>query len=216
MEKIIERKLLEQSPEIFDSLGKWRSFLEISTMRAKFQIYWLENVTKMIREELVKDLPEEWVINKWDPDPRVFDADTAMGLQLKEFGSNSLILGFQWCYEFHLYNLPSSGDIISSAKIATELQDSHYAPILECFAGSPDYKGPNDMAWESRNFTFGSPHDGCIPRDEFPWFAAHNTKSLVDQAVEKVKRLTGNPVVTELIRELQTSAGIRRTRANLD
>ena len=205
MNNNIDQQLIRKSQAIFDDLAKWNALFELHALTNTIQDYWLTIGTKGLWKYFDQGLPDSWVYKKWD-------CDWETRWYLKEFGFNSLAIGFGWHYEFHLHLIdPKSFD---TNLIDKQLKTEKYAKLLKPFGVNPP--APNrsgSKAVESVgtfNFTFGSANDGNIPLRELAWYAGHRTDDFVEQAADKIKQFTHDPEMTHLLTELNAEARIER------
>lgn len=195
----IEQKLVQKAQAIFDTFDKWNAFLEIEHLRGAITERWFEIGTKKLREYFTQNHSEGWRWKEWDN-----ARDTKW--YLEEYGPDSLVVGFGWRYELHLYL--KEGEQFDTSTVDKLLQTSKYAKLIAPFGPNAIFNGGSGSRVKDSNFdfAFNSINDGDIPQDELAWYAAHQTDEFVRQAASKIEQFTRNEEMTYLIASLNAEA----------
>lgn len=194
-------KLLEQSVEIFGSLEKWEALFELYEQTGQIMNYWLATGAKALIEEFKNNPSLGWECRKWDQDYEV-------RWHLEKFGRDSIGIGFGWpTWEFHLHILRRSKDEQNCA--AEILKKPEFQPLLAVFGSQdnvPRRTGEGSLACD---VTF-NPYSGVAAANErrraLAWQAAHQTEDFVRMMAAKIREVTDNPVLMELVQRINCQA----------
>ena len=200
----MQKELLNQSIEIFDSLKKWSAFIELSDQRKNISNTFTNRIHKKIDRYFKENLAESWAYDQWDKEKGEFL------WYLKDFGKDSLRVGIGWIFELHLrlgnrseFNIDIIRDLV---------KDSRYSQVFLAF-DRIDRKDDMSVAIEDRNYYFDDcPYNGDFSgylSQELIWYAGNKTDDLADQIITKVEKFTNNQEVTDLIYELNEKSDLR-------
>lgn len=88
-------------------------------------------------------------------------------------------------------------------KVNELLKNPKFDVIKNCF-DRIDGSNNQTIAWEHRNFSFGTIYDGKFPdHRSLSWYAGHETMKFADQLIAKVRRFQ-TPEITALFKEINT------------
>lgn len=188
--------LINKAADWFDDIEKWRSFLELWADKNAIEVRWMEKATEPLRNHFAESLSPEWDFKAWG-----CASDTWW--YLREFGEDSIGIGFGWKY---MLCFGARGSAINRVNLNNRLKEPKYQPLFTAFGEVHD-RGPYDFALvQYRGFAFGSPLDGRLSESEFAWYAAHKKEAFLQQAVAKIETFTKNPENTRLLSELNKEA----------
>ena len=190
----MQKELLNQAMQMFDSSDKWNSFLELSSSKDEIRNQWYHKlkiqVTKRFLEE---DVVKGWSFTTWNQwDYRWY---------LTEFGKESFCI---WMYG-NCIGLWANPNLFNSQKITELLNTDTYSIIMSVLR--PDTVFPNDWKLaEYGNFDFESPFTGHFDNDKLAWFAGNESEKFSDQLSEKVNKIRKNEIITGLFADLNREA----------
>lgn len=194
----MQNELITEASKLFPTFDHWQSFLELSAQTNAIKESWFTEATTQIRRHFMKTLNPEWGFEPFSSTHR----DTRWFI--KEYGPESLAFSFAWCYRLDLkiWN-PQK---FKNQPVTDALKTSEYSAIPLAF-GRIDQQG----AWGSElieigNYSFETSGSRQLSELDLAWFAAHETDSFVDQAIEKIERFTNSSDVTDALRRLNQLA----------
>ena len=190
----MQKELLKQAMDIFDSPDKWNSFLELSSSNDEIKYQWYQklmtHVTKRFREdEDVKGWSFE-TLGDWD-----------YRWYLTEFGRDSFCIRM-WLHQIGLRVDPKFFD---SQMITDLLKTETYSIIMSTLRHDEEFSRDWKLA-EHGNFNFDSPYDGHFDHGRLGWFAGNKTEEFVNQIVEKINKIRKDETIMKLIAELNGEA----------
>jgi hypothetical protein len=190
----MNKELLKQSISIFDTQDKWNALFEIHNQNNEIIDYWLTIGARALRDNFAGDLL--WGCEKWG-----YERDTRW--YLKEFGTESLGIGFGWIeVELHLHLKDSQS---YDYKRASELlSHTSFMPLLDLFElkTPPKHVVDGGLAYNDTINPFSGATDTQIRQRELAWLAANKTKEYVEKMGGIIRRLTADDIHTGLFREL--------------
>ncbi|MGZ0707493.1 hypothetical protein ACWPKO_04055 [Coraliomargarita sp. W4R53] len=197
------KEIINHEPKIFPSAEAWNAFNELVNARQSVVDEWYRIATQRLQKELSEllKLNKDWSFCNWDHDREI-------KVYLKEFGDESLLIGFGWQYQFHLYLFNPSK--FNTTIIDELLRADKFTPVLDCVDNLDKNRlyEEKTKAMSNRNFRFGSVNDGRLDPNELAWHAGNETDEFVKQALEQIEKFTSDTHITELMIELNRQAKI--------
>jgi hypothetical protein len=189
----MNQELLKQSIAIFDTQDKWDALFEIHNQSPNIINYWLTIGGRALRESFADD--SVWGCEKWGN-------ETDIRWYLKEFGKESVGIGFGWPeigLHLHLIDSPTYG----YGRAAELLGSPVFKPLLELFELQRPhrYASEGGLAYNTTINPFSGAADTQVRKRELAWLAAHKTEDYVRKMGEIIRRLTDDARHTGLFRE---------------
>jgi hypothetical protein len=203
----MNQELLKQSILIFDTQDKWDALFEIHNHSNAIIDQWLTIGARALRKNFEGD--PVWGCEEWGA-----ERDTRW--YLKEFKNESVGIGFGWPeVEIHLHLIDNSTYRYTCA--AELLATSSFKPVLELFElqTPPKYVSDGGLAYNSSINPFSGAGDAQVRKRELAWQAAHKTEDYVRKMGAIIRRLTDNPIQTDLFRTLNHQIRERTSAAHL-
>ncbi len=192
----MNKELLKQTVEIFDTEEKWDAFFEIQNEIENITNYWLKIGARALRSSFQND--PKWKCEPWAVEER----DTHW--YLSEFGSNSVGIGIGWPeVEMHLF-LPTEQSEYRLDEARRILQTLEFAPLLQVLSLKIDSPRGNEgsLAFNSSFNPINGETDRVMRQRLLAWAAGHPEDSkYVDRMGAYIRQLTANTELTALFRK---------------
>jgi hypothetical protein len=201
----MQKELLNQAIEIFDSYEKWNAFIELANQRDAIRLFYFQKLKQPLLKYFSENPVEGWVCEPWG------DINCDLRWYLKDFGIRSLSLAIGWQFHFVLH-IDDIGSFDS--KKIDDLLRSEYSIILSSFDRVDRQYELNLKVVEVRNYSFNCPYDTCFDNsqiDRLAWFAGNETEKFARQIIKKVERFRLNKELTKMLYELN-----ERTKVHSD
>lgn len=185
----MNEELLIKAMTLFDTPEKWNAFCELMNRNEAIQDKWWKKLQEEVYQREMKNPNPDWDIyiwNNWD-----------IKWFIKGESNNSLAVHF-WGDALRVFQ--NFGDL-NIEKVKELLKNPKFDAIKNCF---DRIDGSNDetIAWEHRNFSFGTPFDGKFPDARtLAWYAGNETEEFANQLIRKVRKFQ-TPEITELFKEI--------------
>jgi len=190
----MQKELLKQAMQLFDSADKWNSFLELSDSKYEIRNQWYQKlITHVTKWFLEEDKVNGWsfeTLGAWD-----------YRWYLTEFGRDSFCI----CMNQHQIGLWVDYTFFNSQRITDLLKEETYSMIMTTLRPDVVFSGDWKLI-EYGNFNFDSPYDGHFDLDRLGWFAGNKTEEFVNQLSEKINKFRKDETITKLFAELNREA----------
>lgn len=199
----MQKELLIQALNLFDSSDKWNAFVEMANQKETMKWHYFHKLKQPLLKYFNENPVSGWLCESWG-DPN-FD----LRWYLKDFGKGSLALAIGWRFEFHLH---LEDTIAFDTNRVTELLKAEYSILLSAFERVDRMYERNTKAMECRNYGFGSPYDFNFDNsqlDKLAWFAGNETEKFAEQIIKKVEKFRRNEQLTKMIYELNDKCRIK-------
>jgi hypothetical protein len=198
---MIKQELVRQSVKIFDKLEKWNALFEIHSQSDAIMNAWLDIGAEALRKDFKARPSPSWTCAQWE-------GRYETKWYLSELGCDSIFLGYGWpSFEFHLiFQDPANFAEAASKRV---LQEPAFEPLVDAFdreEASAKRGNYHSLACDATFNPFGSDTDALERRRELTWYAAHETDYFVIEMSRHVRRITDDPAMTALVRELNRRA----------
>jgi hypothetical protein len=200
---MIQKELLNQAIEIFDTPEKWNAFVELSNQKEAIKWIYFQKLKHPLLNYFNANPVDGWICEPWG-NP-LYD----LRWYLKDFGKNSLALAIGWTFEFHLHIEDTIN--FDSLKI-NDLLKSDYSILLSAFDRIDRQFENNVKAMESRHYHFDSPFDFNFDNshiDNLAWFAGNKTQMFADQIIKKVDRFRKDKNLTKLLYDINSACQVK-------
>lgn len=185
----MNEELIQQAIQLFDTPEKWNAFIELMNRNGEIQNRWWKKLQNAVYDREIREPNPDWDIyiwNYWD-----------IMWYIKGQSTKSLAIHF-WGDAFRVYSNFGELDINKVSELIKE-------PRFDCIRNAFDrIDGTNHetIAWEHRNFSFGTIFDCKFPDSRsLSWYAGNKTEEFADQIIRKVRKLQ-TPEITDLFKEI--------------
>ena len=191
----MQKELLNQAVQMFDSSDKWNSFLELSSSKDEIRNHWYQT----LKTHITKRFWEEDKVNGWS-----LEAFGSWDYRwyLTEFGRDSFCINMNQ----NRIGLWVNPNFFISQRITELLKTENYSSIMATLRPDEGFNGEWWKLSEFGNFEFESPYDGHFDLDRLGWFAGNKTEELVNQLSEKINRFRKDETIMKLFAELNREA----------
>jgi len=199
----MQKELLNQAIEIFDSSEKWNAFVELANQKETIKSHYLQKLKQPLLNYFNANPVEGWVCEPWGD--QLYD----IRWYLKDFGKNSIALAIGWRFHFVLHIEDTT---TFDTKKIDDLLRSDYSIILSSFDRVDRQFEHQLKAVEVRNYSFNSPYDTNFDDsqlDKLSWFAGNKTENFAEQIIKKVERFRQDKDLTKMLYDLNSKTKIQ-------
>ena len=188
----MNEELLIRAMSLFDTSDKWDAFCELMNRNGAIQDRWWKKLQTEVYQREMRNSNPDWNIYIWN--------NCDIMWYIKGESTKSLAIHFVCDY---LRVFQNYGDL-DIDKVNELLKNPKFEAIKNCF---DRIDGSNDgtIAWEHRNYSFGTIYDGKFPDVKtLSWYAGNETEKFADQLIAKVRKFQ-TPEITELFKEINNT-----------
>lgn len=185
----MNEELLQKAMLLFDTPEKWNAFVELANNKDEIHNRWWKSLQNAVYQHELRELNPDWGITIW--------SDCDIKWFIKDNTDKFLVIQFTKEY-FRVFSNFGALDI---NKVNELIKDPRFDCIRNAF-DRIDGTNHETLAWEYRNFSFGTIFDCKFPNSSIlSWYAGNKTDEFADQLIRKVRKLQ-TPEITELFREI--------------
>lgn len=185
----MNEELLQQAMLLFDTAEKWNAFVELLNRNGEIQTRWWKSLQNAVYQRELKESNPDWDIYIWN--------NSDIKWFIKGESPNSLVIHFSGEY----FRTFSNAGALEFNKVNELIKDPRFDCIRNAF-DRIDGTNHETIAWEHRNFSFGTIFVCKFPDHRtLSWYAGNRTEEFADQIIRKVRRLQ-TPEITDLFREI--------------
>jgi hypothetical protein len=188
--KNMQKEIVKQAIDMFDTPEKWNSFLELSSVKDEIRNQWYQK----LKTSVTKVFCEENVVNGWS-----FSAWNTWDFRwyLTDFGRESFCIWMSG----HRIGLWVNSNVHDSQKITDLLNTDRFSLIMSALRPDEVFSGDWKLV-ENGNFVFESPYNLQFDPDRLGWFAGNRTEDFITQLVQKINRIRKDEILTGLLIEI--------------
>lgn len=185
----MNEELLLKALELFDTSEKWEAFCELSNRNRLIQDRWWKKLQAEVYNREIRLNNPDWDIHIWNNWDIIWF--------IKGESTKSLVIHF-WGDALRVFYNYGELDI---NKVNELIKEPRFDIIKQSFERI-DGSNHETIAWEHRNFSFGTTYDGRFPHHvTLSWYAGNKTDLFADQLIAKVRKLQ-TPEITGLFKEI--------------
>jgi len=199
----MQKELLNQAIEIFETYEKWNAFIELTNQKESMKWHFFKKLKQPLLTYFNNNPVSGWICEPWG------NHDYDLRWYLKDFGKNSIALAIGWTFHFVLHIEDTTG---FDTKKIDDLLRSEYSMILSSFDRVDRQFEHQLKVVEVRNYSFNCPYDTNFDNtqlDNLAWFAGYETESFVKQIIKKVERFRQDVDLTNMLYNLNAESKIR-------
>lgn len=186
----MQKELLNQAMEMFDTSDKWDSFLELNSQKDHIRNLWYQKlkvkITKVFCEDSIQDGWSFVTWNTWD-----------FRWYLTEYGKESFCI---WMFGNRI-GFWVNPNVHDSQKVTDLLNTDKYSLLMSSLRPDEVFSGDWKLV-EYGNFDFENPYNHHFDNDRLGWYAGNRTNDFASQLLKKIDRVRKDETLTNLLIEI--------------